>query len=198
MLARLVPQLPAAANDEQVVRQVIARLNGQLPAAANHDDVVAQVMARLGTQVPAAPNATMLRKEFPFNGTWIPVDDPLLIGEGNYADLQNFRYRDRSLLTVLGYTRINTVAHGTYTRGRSAIHFLKSINGAQSSFVLAQVENAGLTASAVLQHTTAIPSQGNFAATALYTDGSGAGLGRYLGDLDEPKASFPTPTVAGK
>lgn len=48
------------------------------------------------------------RKQFAFNGEWNPTDDPLLIGEENYSELENYRYRRRGgLEAVQGYSKIN-------------------------------------------------------------------------------------------
>ena len=137
ILPRFDTTLPAAPSHERGDHDTAAVGLETMPATVDVERRVIQAKPRLPAELPAAPNAALFRKEFPFTGAWNPTDDPLLIGESNYADLQNFRYKDRSLITVLGYTHINTGAHGTYTRGRSGIHFLKSINGALISFVLA-------------------------------------------------------------
>jgi len=122
------------------------------------------------------------RKQFAFTGEWNPTDDPLAIGDENYSELENYRYRKRSgLEAVEGYTPINTSpmsdTPGTYYKGRSGIQ-LRSPH-TQKSRVLVQALNAAGTGSAVLENLAAIPDQGNFEASVLHVDESGTGLGRF-------------------
>lgn len=112
-----------------------------------------------------------------FDGQWLPDLDASLIGPKNYKTLKNLRYTDASLEGVAGYSKINTTALSTYLKIRSGIHFKK--DQPDESHVIVQTYNTGLTASVIYQNETAIPSQGDFNATALHTDASGAGQGRF-------------------
>jgi hypothetical protein len=112
-------------------------------------------------------------------GRWLPTPDPLVIGPGNFSELQNLRHGDgsRGIEGVPGYTKINTTPLAGYLKIRSGIQLTADFT--VKSRILVQAYNAGLTASQVLQNKTAIPSQGNFEAAALHTDAAGAGLGRF-------------------
>jgi len=125
-----------------------------------------------GESEPAIP-----RKQLLFTGEWDPSEDPLKLGEQNYAVLENLRYRDVGLEGVSGYTKINTTALATYLKGRSGIQLQSPY--ANKSHVLIQAENAGETASQVLENRTAVPDQGDFESAPLHTDASGAGQGRF-------------------
>jgi hypothetical protein len=87
------------------------------------------------------------------------------------------RYTEANPETIGGMSKINTTALSTYLKVRSGIHYRK--NQPAESHVMVQAYNTGLTGAQVLQNTTAIPSQGDFSATALGTDSTGAGLGRF-------------------
>jgi hypothetical protein len=87
------------------------------------------------------------------------------------------RYTEANPETIGGMSKINTTALSTYLKVRSGIHYRKS--QPEESHVMVQAYNTGLTGAQVLQNTTAIPSQGDFSSTALGTDSSGAGLGRF-------------------
>jgi len=117
------------------------------------------------------------RKTFLFNGEWIPEEDPLKIGESNFSELKNRRYTNTGTEGVLGYSKINTTALTTYLKGRNGIQ-LESPYDSQSR-VLIQALNAAGTASRVLENKAAVPAQGDFEATAVHTDATGAGLGRF-------------------
>ena len=90
-----------------------------------------------------------------------------------------------------GYSKINTTALTTYLKGRSGIQlrtpYIKenTIIAQKPSYVLAQVENTGGTASVILANETAIPAQGNFSGTTVYTpaalNGKFANFSRGIG-----------------
>jgi len=117
------------------------------------------------------------RKQFLFMGEWIPDEDPLKIGEKNFADIQNYRYGKVGVEGILGYTKINTTALATYLKGRSGIQLKSPYSG--NSRILIQAKNAAGDASAVLENKATIPDQGDFEATVVHTDKSGTGLGRF-------------------
>jgi hypothetical protein len=123
----------------------------------------------------------MERKEIPFTGKLI-TDDAAVIGE-NFQTLTNMRYTDTHIEGVQGMTKINSsVMNATYLKTRSAFHFKKS--QPTESHVLVQAANSGETASQILENTTAIPSTGNFSGTALYTDDTSGGTGRFSNGPD--------------
>lgn len=115
-------------------------------------------------------------KNIPLTGKF-STHDPLSIGT-NFQTLTNMRYTDTHPKSVQGMTKINSsIMNATYFKTRNAFHFEKS--QPNESHVLTQSYNTGLTASQVLENTTAIPSAGNFSATALFTDTTGAGRGYF-------------------
>lgn len=121
------------------------------------------------------PDEKVHHKTIPLSGSWM-TGEPAAIGT-NFQTLTNLRYTDTHVKGVQGMTQINTSALTTYLKIRNAFHFKKSQPA--ESHVLVQAYNDGLTAAQVLQNTTAIPSAGAFSATALLTDATGAGIGRF-------------------
>lgn len=118
------------------------------------------------------------RKQFAFTGEWVAELDPLIIGDENFAKLENCRYADVGVEGVLGYTKITTnVIETTYFKGRSGIQLLSPYSG--QNRVLVQAENTGLTASSVFENTASVPATGNFSGTAIHKDNASAGLGRF-------------------
>ena len=128
---------------------------------------------------PSAPDVEDQQLQFMFDGAWLPDMDAAAIGAKNYTELKNLRYSRETigLEGVSGYTKINTTPLSTYTKIRSGKQ-LRS-NRTVKTYVLVQAENSGETASQVFQNQTTIPDQGDFEGTALHTDATGAGVGRF-------------------
>jgi len=116
------------------------------------------------------------RRTIKLDGRLILAGDPLTNGE-NFQALTNLRYTDTHKKMVLGMTKINTTIPTTYFKVRDAFH-LRKFQPAESH-VLVQAYNTGLTAGVILDNTTAIPSAGDFSATALFTETTGHGYGRF-------------------
>lgn len=95
----------------------------------------------------------------------------------NFQTLENMMYNDRGIEGVPGMSKINTTVITTYTSIRNMFQFVKSQPA--ETHLLIQAYNSGETASQVMTNTTAIPSQGDFSGTALHTDDSAAGKGRF-------------------
>jgi len=125
----------------------------------------------------AGGDTQLLQHNVNFSGKWDPTHDPLIVKPGDFSDIQNLRYRDQGLKGVSGFSKINSTALTTYLKIHNGFHFTK--DQPSESHVLVQAYNSGLTASQVLQNETAIPSAGDFAATALHTDATGAGIGLF-------------------
>ena len=123
----------------------------------------------------------------PMNGKFITAE-PASIGM-NFRTLKNMRYTDTHLKGVGGMTKINSAAvmNATYLKTRNAFHFNKS--QPQESHVIVQAYNAALSASQLLENTTAIPGTGSFSAAALWTDSSGAGRG-YFADAPDSQMIY--------
>lgn len=130
------------------------------------------------TFLSIASSAQLQRFAFPFIGRWQPAEDPVLIDDYGFQDVQNLRKDGKRLKGVSGHTKINTsIIDSTYFKARNCFQFKKD-NPAETH-LLTQAYNTGLTASTIYQNTTAIPSQGDFSATAVHTDDSSGSLGRF-------------------
>lgn len=116
-------------------------------------------------------------KDFVFNGQWLSNIDPLKIGDENFAELENYRYGDNGVERIEGYSEINTTALTTYYKGRSGIQ-LKTPHTTKS-YILVQEYDIDLSASIIKSNVASVPDQGDFSATTIHTDASGAGLGRF-------------------
>lgn len=113
--------------------------------------------------------------------------DRAVLESDNFTSLKNMKYTDNGVVGVTGgMTKINTNALSSHPKIRSMYQFLK-VQPAENH-ILVHAENTGETESKVFQNTTAIPSTGNFSATALHTDGSGAGMGRFSSAPNEHMA----------
>lgn len=109
----------------------------------------------------------------PINGKLITAIDAALIGQ-DCQSRKNIRYDGRG---VGGQTKINTTALTSYPVIKAGYHFEKAQPA--ESHVLVQAHNSGGTESKVFENTTAIPSAGDFTATALHTDTAGSTTGVF-------------------
>lgn len=176
-------EAPAPAPDDEILRPAVLPSLSMTSQGQPEDEEILFQKPSLpamssGTDVP---DSALQRKQFFFDGRWIADEDPLKIGEQNFADIKNYRYRNAGLEGVDGYSKINTTilgtTPGTYYLGRSGIQLLSEYT--VGSYILAQAWNAGLTASAIILNRTAVPGTGNFEATLVHEDASGSGLGRF-------------------
>jgi hypothetical protein len=126
-----------------------------------------------------APLNEPIVRDYPFTGSWMPGVDSLVIGPQNYVTLQNVRYRNGYLQSVLGYSRITLNMEVAYPLGRSGIQFYKTINTQPVSVLLVQAYNPAHSRSVVLAHNAPIPTLGNYSAVPIHTDHLQAGLGRF-------------------
>ena len=69
--------------------------------------------------------ASMKPFAYLFIGRWQPAEDPLLIDENGFQDIQNLRKDGKRLKGVSGHTKINTTALATYQYVRNGFHFRK-------------------------------------------------------------------------
>jgi hypothetical protein len=107
----------------------------------------------------------------PLTGKLITSRTPITIGNSNFSVLQNMEYTKTNPKGISGMTKINTTALA-YPKIKSCFHFTKE--SPSESHVLAQGFNAGETESKIYDNSTAIPTAGDFSATALLTEPSGA------------------------
>lgn len=106
-----------------------------------------------------------------------------LAGFGNFTTLQNMEYTDTSIRAVTGMTKINTSAITTYVKARACCHFKKS-TPTPETHVIAQCYDVNNINPRLLENTTAIPDQGAFSGTALWTDTAGGFKGHLNSTVD--------------
>ena len=115
---------------------------------------------------------------FPFIGRWQPSEDPVLIDDYGFQDIQNLRKDGKRLKGVSGHTKINTsVWNATYKYPENGFHFIKS-QPAESHIIVSARDSSGDNP-ILYQNETAIPSADNFSTTALHTDDTDADLARF-------------------
>jgi hypothetical protein len=120
----------------------------------------------------------IIDRQFRFDGEWVPDHDPAQIGENNFAELTNFRYIEGGIEPIEGYTKItNNPMDVTYKFPASAIQ-LRTPHTTRS-YVLVHAWDSGETAARIWQNSTAIPSQGDFSATSLFTPDTSGVLPRF-------------------
>jgi hypothetical protein len=122
-----------------------------------------------------ATDKKLHKYEIPLDGKLITSQPPAKIGP-NFQQLTNMRYTEKGIEGVGGMAKVNTsIMDATYLKTRSGIHFKK--DQPSESHVVVEAYNTGETESRILQNTTAIPSQGNFSATSLYSPSTSASAG---------------------
>lgn len=113
-----------------------------------------------------------------FSGRWQPAENPLLVDESGFQDIQNLRNDGRRLKGVSGHTKTTAgVVDSTYMFIRNGFHFTK--DQPQESHVIVYAEDSTNSAARIYQNTTAIPDVGDFSATPLSTPASGYGISRF-------------------
>jgi hypothetical protein len=120
-------------------------------------------------------------KELPFSGKLMTAE-PAEVG-ANFQTLKNLRYTDGHLKGISGMAKINGTAIPTYPRVKSAFHFNK-VDPAESH-LLVQAYTTAETTAVILQNTATIPGTAAFSSTALWSDASGFGLGRFADAADQ-------------
>ncbi len=102
----------------------------------------------------------------------------------NFSSLINIKPTDNGVSGITGgMTKINTTALTSHPLIQTMFQF-KKVQPAETH-LLVQADNSGETESKIFQNTTAIPDAGDFSGTALHTDASGSGLGRFSDAPDE-------------
>lgn len=119
------------------------------------------------------PQETSL--QFTFHGQWLPDENTALIGLKNFRTLQNLRYTNTSIEGVQGYTKVNATALASQ-KIRNGVQLVTDRDVA--SWVLVQAED-GSGGRKIFANKTPIPAPGDFEASPLFTEMSGAGLGRF-------------------
>ncbi len=168
--------IPISSDEVISVAKQSVELQTNIPVSSDELIRVVTQSPVLSPEIVISDDLPLERFEMGFNrGRWLPKGDPLVIGEFNYSELENFRYTDFALESVGGATVVNTTAlSGTITGG---IHLRTSYN-ASPTYVLVQQEH-GASANTIEANTTAISSQGNFRGTTIYTEDTSGSTARF-------------------
>lgn len=133
-------------------------------------------LPRLTQQISPAENVPTETMIIPLDGRLITNADPTIIGK-NFQSLKNMRYGEGHPEGILGMAKVNTTALSNYPKVRSAFFFRNAAYG--ESHLLVQGYNSGLTQSKIFENTTAIPNQGDYTASEIWSDSSGADIGMF-------------------
>jgi len=115
-------------------------------------------------------------KQILLKGKLRSSDDSVAIGE-DFQQLTNLRYTDTHPQGVSGMTKINTTALSSYPTIKSGFHLRKDLPA--ESNVVVQAFNSGGTEAKYYKNSTAIPSAGDFTATALLTQSGTPGTANW-------------------
>lgn len=119
----------------------------------------------------------------PFSGYWRPAFNPLLLEDGDFSKLMNFRYCPNGIRAIQGITKQVVNALSTYPAIRAGMQFKNASSG--ESHVLVQAWNAAGTASVVYDKTDAVPGTADFGGTVVHTDAAGAGTANMVAAPNE-------------
>lgn len=119
---------------------------------------------KIKSELPQAPDTPYQDAQFPFDGAWLPDQDPALIGPRNFSVLTNLRYSDKSIEGINGYSKINTTALTDYVNIKNGIHF--RADKTTKSFALVHAVDPNTGQGRVYQNTTTVGSQGDFDASS--------------------------------
>ncbi|KKK49342.1 hypothetical protein LCGC14_3136020, partial [marine sediment metagenome] len=113
-----------------------------------------------------------------FSGKWNPSEEPLLIGQNGFQDIQNLRYFQNHLRGVKGDIKVTeTIANTPYYKPRSAYHFTK--DNPTETHIIAQFFNEDLDDSVLSQNVTPPPNAGEFSGITLHQDVPGSKVGSF-------------------
>ena len=122
--------IPQAPDIEAVVEKRITVIpSDNIPQASDIEAVTEEIRTKISTEIPIseANNPELKNIFIPFDGKWMPDNEPIEIGIKNYKTLQNYRYGGDEIIHlegVKGYSKINTTALTDYTNIRNG-HQLK-------------------------------------------------------------------------
>jgi len=183
---KISAEIPVA-SDKQIIEQVPPQpiLIEELPSAPDMEVVQEHPLATMSLDsLYEAPNTELKNVFIPFDGKWLPDNEPIEIGAKNFKTLQNYRYAGDEIIhleSVLGYSKINTTSLSTYNYENIRNGFQLRSEFTKKTYVLVHTEHDTVASnySKVYQNQTAIPSQGDFVATALHTDSGYSLEGRF-------------------
>lgn len=120
-----------------------------------------------------------IRKQYLFaDGKWMPAAEQLTIGEKNFTDVKNVRQGDGCIEGIEGYTKQYTsIFHSIYYKARTGIQ-LRALYSTKSRLI-GQFWSASLGHALLYENIASIPESASFIATSLYSDISGAAIGKF-------------------
>lgn len=125
-----------------------------------------------------AISASFKTYSFPFIGKWQPSEDPMLIDDYGFQDIQNLRKSGKHLKGVSGHTNHNTSAWSSvYTYPKNVFQFRKDLP--YESHIIVSGATATPARTNLFDNTASIPEPGLFSGTTLYQDESGATTPRF-------------------
>ncbi len=95
----------------------------------------------------------------------------------NFATLTNLEYTDAGIQSVQGMSKITTTRHDTHPKINNIFQYVKS--NPSETHLLMQAYNSTEDQSRIYRFSTNTPTTGSITASALHTDASGAGDGRF-------------------
>src|SRR3972149_8388383 len=105
-------------------------------------------------------------REIPLNGRLRTNVDPSTLGPSDFQTLKNMRYGKTSPKGIAGQTKINTNALAN-PKIKNATHYRKDFPVAESHIIVGAQDANGANPK-IYRNDTAIPSTGDFNATALF------------------------------
>jgi hypothetical protein len=126
---------------------------------------------------PIAQDDEFQRIQFDFTGAWLPDLHPIKVGINNYTDVENIRYTKTGVSVCFGYSKINATTALTKVNGLSGAQLRTPFT--QKSYIITQQFDGNLANGELRLHKGVPPATGDFEVTALHTDASGAGVGRF-------------------
>lgn len=112
----------------------------------------------------------------PITGRWRTSVDGTQLSEGDFQVLQNMQYTNAGIKSISGMTKINTSAL-SQPKIKSGIHFVK--DHPSESHLMVQSFDSNDANPKIYQLKTAIPNTGDFEATPVYTENTGADIGTF-------------------
>ena len=169
--------IPIAPDTQTVSTPIQTQsINTQISQSSDELVQVQKQPAVLSTDIAVSDDMPMQRFEMGFTGKWQPKGDPLVIGEKNFSEMENWRYNDFGFESVGGATLVNTTAlTGTITGG---MHLRANYTSTPDSLIFIQRKN-GANARTIEYNITEPPAQGDFEDTIYLTEDTSGGDARF-------------------
>ncbi len=139
-------------------------INTQISQSSDELIQTVRQPAMLSSDIAASDDMPMQRFEMGFTGKWLPKGDPLVIGERNFSELENWRYTDFGIESIGGATLVNTTSiSNTINTGIQLVTNYVNHN-ASGTYILVQAFN-GASAKQIEINEGAVPAQVDFSSS---------------------------------